>query len=144
MITRFDHATIVVDDLRAAVDFFALLGFAEEATSALAGEAFEAFLGVDGLDATHVVLAVPDLAPRFEIQLRQFHTPKAKHDPNAERLDKLGFNHICFAVTDIEEVVAHLRSHEIPVRGPLEGFLARKLYFVTGPGGITIELSAAS
>ena len=73
----------------------------------------------------------------------QFHRPAAQEDPNAQRLDKLGYNHICFAVSDIEAVVAQLRVEGIVVRGPLDGFHARRLYFVTGPEDITIELSEA-
>ena len=65
MITRFDHVTVVVADVLAAIRF-------------------------------------------FELQLMQFHRPAAQADPNAQRLDKLGYNHICFAVSDIEAVVAQL------------------------------------
>ena len=143
MITRFDHVTVVVSDVRAAIDFFALLGFEQEASVTIAGDAFERFLDVEAMEATHVVLAVPGLSPRFEVQLMQFHHPLAQADPHAKRLDKLGYNHICFAVSDIKAVVAQLQEQGVHVRGPLDGFHARRLYFVTGPEDITIELSEA-
>jgi len=65
MIARFDHVTVVVADVLATICFFELLGFAKEASVTIAGESFEEFLGVDALEATHVVLAVPGLTPRF-------------------------------------------------------------------------------
>lgn len=42
------------------------------------------------------------------------------------RLDRLGFNCICFAVDDIEAVVAELRANGVEVRGELSGFHDRR------------------
>jgi catechol 2,3-dioxygenase-like lactoylglutathione lyase family enzyme len=98
-------------------------------------------MGLDQIEADHVTLAIPGLVPRFEVQLLHYRHPEAATDPDIARLDKLGFNHICFAVDDAEAVVAHLKSHGVTVRGELQGFHNRRLFFVTGPEGITVELA---
>ena len=53
----------------------------------------------------------------------------------------MGFNHVCFVVDDIEAEVARLRAHGIAMRNELMDFHSRKLIFVKGPEGITVELS---
>ena len=56
----------------------------------------------------------------------------AQNDP---RLDKLGFNHICFAVKNAEEMVHHLKSKGVEVRSELKDFHSRQLFFYYWPGG---------
>jgi len=143
MIQRFDHCTIAVRDLEAAKTFFGLLGFEEEQakTTVIKGEVFSKYMGVDDIEADHVTLVVPGLSPRFEIQLLHYRHPEAANDTLNARLDKTGYNHICFAVDDAEAMVDRLRANGVEVRGELKGFHDRLLYFVTGPEGITIELA---
>ena len=141
MIRHFDHVTVCVRDVDAAKRFFGLLGFEEDKSVVISGEPFASYMGLDQIEADHVTLAIPGLVPRFEVQLLHYRHPEAATDPNIARLDKLGFNHICFAVDDAEAVVTHLRSHGVVVRGELEGFHNRRLFFVTGPEGITVELA---
>ena len=50
-------------------------------------------------------------------------------------------NHICFAVEDIEAEVAKLRTNGIKTRNEIMDFHSRKLVFIDGPEGVTIELS---
>jgi catechol 2,3-dioxygenase-like lactoylglutathione lyase family enzyme len=98
-------------------------------------------MGLREIEADHVTLVLPGASPRFEVQLLHYRRPEAATDPNLARLDKLGFNHICFAVDDIEAVVATLKSNGVEVRGELAGFHDRRLFFLTGPDGITVELA---
>ena len=141
MVKRFDHVTIVVRDLDRATAFFGLLGFVEDKAVVISGQVFSAYLGVDGIEADHVTLALAGAEPRLEVQLLRYRHPDPLSDPHIERLDKLGFNHICFAVDDIEAEVAKLLAHGIEMRSTLLDFHSRKLIFVTGPEGITGELS---
>ncbi len=141
MIKHFDHVTISVRDLEAAVNFFGLLGFEVDKSVVIAGEKFATYMGLDEIEADHITLAVPGMSPRFEVQLLHYRRPEAQSDPNIARLDKIGFNHICFAVDDAEATVEHLRSHDVEVRHELKGFHNRRLFFVTGPDGITVELA---
>ena len=50
-------------------------------------------------------------------------------------------NHICFAVGDIEAEVSRLRGAGFRTRNTVMDFHARKLVFIEGPEGVTIELS---
>ena len=71
----------------------------------------------------------------------KFRRPDPLSDPNRDRLDRLGFNHVCFAVDDIETMVAALRAHGIKTRNEIMDFHQRKLVFISGPEDITVELS---
>jgi catechol 2,3-dioxygenase-like lactoylglutathione lyase family enzyme len=142
MITHFDHVTVAVRDLQAAIDFFSLLGFEEDKRVVIKDEPFSGYMGVSDIEADHVTLAIPEASPRFEVQVLHYRTPEAaamaKNNP---RLDKLGFNHICFAVKDAETMIKHLKSNDVYVRSELKNFHSRQLFFVTGPEGITVELA---
>jgi catechol 2,3-dioxygenase-like lactoylglutathione lyase family enzyme len=141
MIRHFDHVTVCVRDLDAAKRFFALLGFVEDKSVVIAGPRFAHYMGLDEIEADHVTLVVPDLSPRLEVQLLHYRRPDARPDPNIARLDKIGFNHICFAVDDAGATVARLKAAGVEVRGELEAFHQRRLFFVTGPEGIAVELA---
>lgn len=58
-----------------------------------------------------------------------------------ERLDRYGFNHVCFAVDDIEATAARLRAQGFQTRNEIMVFHQRKLVFLWGPEHITIELA---
>ena len=62
-------------------------------------------------------------------------------DPHIRDLYKLGMNHICFAVDDIEAEVAKLRAHGFETRNEIMDFHSRRLVFIEGPEGVTIELA---
>jgi catechol 2,3-dioxygenase-like lactoylglutathione lyase family enzyme len=141
LIKHFDHVTVCVKDVYAARRFFALLGFEEDKSVVISGERFAAYMGLDEIEADHVTLIVPGRSPRFEVQLLHYRRPEAVADAEIARLDKLGFNHICFAVDDAEATVARLRSNGVEVRGELKGFHNRRLFFLTGPEGVTVELA---
>lgn len=140
-ITHFDHVTVCVSDLGAAKRFFRLLGLEEDKAVVISGERFASYMGLDEIEADHVTLVLPGASPRFEVQLLHYRRPEAGRDPNMTRLDRLGFNHICFAVDDVEALVDKLRLSGVEVRGELKGFHNRQLFFLTGPDGITVELA---
>ena len=142
MIKHFDHVTVCVRDLDAAKRFFALLGFEEDKSVVISGARFASYMGLDEIEADHVTLVVPDATPRLEVQLLHYRRPEARDDPDIARLDKIGFNHICFAVDDAAATVERLKAHGIEVRGELADFHQRRLFFLTGPEGITVELAA--
>jgi catechol 2,3-dioxygenase-like lactoylglutathione lyase family enzyme len=141
MVKHFDHATIVVRNVARAIEFFELLGFKREISVVIAGEKFARYMGVDGIEAEHVTLVLQNATPRTEIQLLNYHRPGAIDDPHVRDLNKLGFNHICFAVDDIEAEVAKMKSHGFETRNEIMDFHSRKLVFLAGPEGVTVELS---
>ncbi len=141
MVRHFDHMTIVVRDLARARKFFGLLGFTEAVSVVIAGEPFAAYMGVPGIEAEHVTLVLQNATPRTEIQLLHYRHPDALADPHIRDLQKLGYNHICFAVDDIEAEVTAMREAGFATRNAIMDFHARKLVFLDGPEGVTVELS---
>ncbi len=141
MVKHFDHLTIVVRDIDQAKAFFSALGFAEAISVVISGEPFASYMGVPGIEAEHVTLVLESASPRTEIQLLRYHHPDPLPDPHIRDLNKLGMNHICFAVDDIGAEVARLRASGFRTRNEVMDFHSRKLVFVEGPEGVTVELS---
>ena len=81
MIKHLDHFTIVVRDMEAAKQFFGLLGFQEDRSVVIAGKQFSCYMGVDGIEAEHLTLALANISPRTEVQLLKYRQP----DPLADR-----------------------------------------------------------
>jgi catechol 2,3-dioxygenase-like lactoylglutathione lyase family enzyme len=141
MINHFDHVTIVVRDVEAAMQFFALLGFNEDKSVVIAGPQFSAYMGVESIEAEHVTLVLANCSPRTEVQLLKYRHPDPLPDPAIRNLTKLGFNHVCFAVEDLEAEVARLTAKGVQLRNEIMEFHNRKLVFLSGPEGITVELA---
>jgi catechol 2,3-dioxygenase-like lactoylglutathione lyase family enzyme len=140
-ITHFDHVTIAVSDIGNAKAFFALLGFVEQQTVVISGDKFSRYMGVAGIEAEHVTLMLANAAPRLEVQLLGYRHPDPIPDPNIAKLDKLGFNHICLAVDDIDAEVRKLLANGVRMRNEIMQFHDRKLVFIEGPEGVTVELA---
>ena len=141
MSIHFDHLTIVVRDVERAKAFFAVLGFKEAMSVVIAGEPFASYMGVPGIEAEHVTLVLENATPRTEIQLLRYRHPDPLSDPHIRDLYKLGMNHVCFAVDDIEAEVAKFRAGGFKTRNEIMDFHSRKLVFLDGPEGVTVELS---
>jgi catechol 2,3-dioxygenase-like lactoylglutathione lyase family enzyme len=141
MVTRFDHVTIVVRDVAKAKAFFALLGFREQQSVVISGGEFSSYMGIPGAEAEHVTLALANATPRVEVQLLRYHYPEPIQDSDSARLDRLGFNHVCFTVEDIEAEVRRLSASGVELRNEIMEFHDRKLVFLTGPEGVTVELA---
>jgi catechol 2,3-dioxygenase-like lactoylglutathione lyase family enzyme len=140
-VRHFDHLTIVVRDVARAKAFFALLGFKEAVSVVIKGPMFADYMGVPGIEAEHVTLVLENATPRTEVQLLRYLNPETLPDPHIHDLNKLGLNHVCFAVDDIEAEVARLRGAGFRTRNEIMDFHARKLVFIEGPEGVTLELS---
>jgi catechol 2,3-dioxygenase-like lactoylglutathione lyase family enzyme len=141
MVKSFDHVTIVVRDLANARRFFTLLGFEEVKAVVISGKIMEDYMGVPGIEADHVTLALPNVTPRTEVQLLHYRHPAMIVDPDIAQLQKVGFNHICFSVDDLDAEVAKLKTAGVKLRNDVMDFHSRKLVFVYGPEDITIELA---
>jgi len=141
MLRHFDHLTIVVRDLARAKEFFAVLGFKEAMSVVIAGEKFASYMGVPGIEADHVTLVLENVSPRTEIQLLRYRHPDPLPDAHIRDLYKIVMNHICFAVDSVEEEVAKLKAHGFNTRNEIMDFHSRKLVFIDGPEGVTVELA---
>jgi catechol 2,3-dioxygenase-like lactoylglutathione lyase family enzyme len=138
---RMDNVLIVVDDLEAAKAFFAELGMELEGEATNEGRSVDRVVGLNDVRADIAMMRTPDGHGRLE--LAKFHTPPAvRAEPENAPANALGIRRIMFAVDDIDDVVARLRSHG----GELVGEIVRyediyRLCFLRGPEGIIIGLA---
>tara|TARA_R110001592_G_scaffold336960_1_gene622821 strand:- start:95485 stop:95964 length:480 start_codon:yes stop_codon:yes gene_type:complete len=141
MIKNFDHVTIVVTDVDRAKEFFQLLGFEEDKFVVISGDTFSGYMGIENIEAEHHTLVLAGSSPRCEIQLLKFLNAEPTPNPNIEMLNTVGFNHICFAVDDVEQELKKLIAAGYETRNEVMNFHDRKLVFLRGPEGVTIELA---
>jgi catechol 2,3-dioxygenase-like lactoylglutathione lyase family enzyme len=141
MVRNVDHVTVAVRDAAAGLSFFGLLGFREEKSVVIAGSPFDAYMGVPGIEAEHRTLVLENSHPRFEIQLLTYRKPAVHADSGAGDLARTGFNHICFAVDDLDAEVARLTAAGVKLRNQVMLFHDRKLVFLAGPEGVVVELA---
>ncbi len=136
----FDHMTVVVTDLDDARRFFGLLGFVERIAVVASGEEIARYMGIPGWEADHVTLVLEGAPVHQEVQLLRFHHPAAAADTGAGSLARTGFNHVCFRVSDLDGMLAHLSAHGITPRNEVMDFHDRRLVFLDGPG-VVVELA---
>ena len=148
MFTSPDHITLAVVDAEAAIDFFALLGFSKGHVTVIDGGEPAEYMGMSDMWARHITLTLDGADPPFEIQLLQFDPPPGALDPQPGDDDvalptnhrKRGFNHLAFAVDDIEATTAHLETNGVPMLSNEMDYIGRKLRLFEGPEGITLEM----
>ena len=138
---RMDNVLINVEDLEAAKAFFAELGMELEGETTVEGPWADQTVGLDGVRADIAMMRTPDGHGRVE--LSKFHTPPAiRAEPESPPANTLGMRRIMFAVDDVAEVVARLRSHGAELVGEIAQY--EEIYrvcFVRGPEGIIIGLA---
>ena len=138
---RMDNVLIVVEDLEAAKAFFAELGMELEGQTLVEGPWVDRNVGLDGVRADIAMMRTPDGHGRVE--LSKFHTPPAvRAEPASAPANTLGIRRIMFAVDDIDDVVARLRSHGAELVGEIAQYEdIYRLCFLRGPEGIIIGLA---
>ena len=138
---RMDNVLIVVEDLEAAKAFFAELGMELDGETTVEGPWAGSVVGLDDVRADIAMMRTPDGHGRVE--LSKFHTPPAvRTGAESAPANALGIRRIMFAVDDIDDVVARLRTHGAELVGEIaqyEDFY--RLCFVRGPEGIIIGLA---
>jgi len=137
---RIDNVGIVVDDLKAAIAFFAELGLEFEGEATVEGESVDRLIGLDGVRSDVAMMRTPDGQGRLE--LSKFQTPPAATaDPNAP-VNRLGMGRIMFAVDDIDAAVARLRARGAELVGEVVQYEdTYRLCYLRGPEGIVIALA---
>ncbi|GAA2328183.1 VOC family protein [Streptomyces caniferus] len=140
-IQRMDNVLIVVDDLDAVIAFFVELGMELEGKGPLEGRWAERVIGLDDVRQDIAMLRIPDGHGRVE--LAKFHRPKAiTAGPEDAPVNTLGMRRIMFAVDDIEDVLARLRTRGAELVGELEQYEdTYRLCYVRGPEGIIVGLA---
>jgi catechol 2,3-dioxygenase-like lactoylglutathione lyase family enzyme len=140
-IQRMDNVGIVVDDLEAAIAFFAELGLELEGETTVEGQWVDRVVGLDGVRSDIAMMRTPDGQGRLE--LAKFHTPAAvRAEPEDAPVNTLGIGRIMFAVDDIEDVLARLEAHGAELVGEVAQYEDMyRLCYVRGPEGIIVALA---
>jgi catechol 2,3-dioxygenase-like lactoylglutathione lyase family enzyme len=138
---RMDNVLIVVDDLEAAKAFFAELGMELEGQTTVEGSWVNRTVGLDDVRADIAMMRTPDDHGRLE--LTKFHTPPAvRAQPESAPANTLGIRRIMFAVDDVDDVVARLRSHGAELVGEIAQYEdVYRLCFLRGPEGVIVGLA---
>ncbi|TDC45291.1 VOC family protein [Actinomadura sp. KC345] len=141
MAIRMDNVLIVVEDIEAATAFFAELGMEVEGKAPVEGPSVDSVVGLEGVRADIVMLRTPDGHGRVE--LTRFHTPAAvAGEPRNAPSNTLGIRRIMFAVDDLDDVVARLRTHGAELVGEVAQYEdSYRLCFIRGPEGIVLGLA---
>jgi catechol 2,3-dioxygenase-like lactoylglutathione lyase family enzyme len=138
---RMDNVLIVVDDLEAAKAFFVELGMELEGQTTVEGRWVDLVVGLENVRAEIVMMQTPDGHGRLELD--KFHTPAAvRTEPKNAPVNTLGIHRIMFAVDDIEDVLARLRSHGAELIGEIAQYEDMyRLCYIRGPEGIIVALA---
>jgi len=140
-IQRMDNVGIVVDDLDAAVAFFTELGMKLEGRMAIEGSWADNVVGLDDMRSEIAMMRIPDAPGRLE--LAKYHTPEAiTPEPEITPANTLGLHRVMFAVDDIEDVIARLRTHGAELVGEVAQYEDKyRLCYMRGPAGIIVALA---
>jgi catechol 2,3-dioxygenase-like lactoylglutathione lyase family enzyme len=135
---RFDHIGVVVEDLDAAVAFFADLGFELDGRGHVSGPAIDKINGLDGVRTEFAMVRTPDRTGKLE--LLKYHVPADTDGPHPLAANRFGFRHICLEVEDLAGMVDRLRHKGFDLVGEVQDYVYR-LCYVRGPEGLIIELA---
>ena len=88
----------------------------------------------DNRDSYKLNLRLPD---RTEIELFSFPNPP----PRPSYPEACGLRHLAFAVDDLKQAVAELRSHDVSVEDiRVDEYTGKKFTFFADPDGLPLEL----
>jgi len=108
---------IVVDDLKAAIAFFAELGLELEGETTVEGQWVDRIVGLKGVRSDIAMMRTPDGHSRLE--LTKFQKPRATSVELNALVNTLGIRRIMFTVKDIKEVLARLQAHGAELVGEI-------------------------
>jgi catechol 2,3-dioxygenase-like lactoylglutathione lyase family enzyme len=140
-IQRMDNVGIVVDDLDAAIAFFAELGMELEGRAQVEGLWADQTTGLDGQKSEIAMMRTPD--GHGKLELAKYYAPatvgteQQNPPPNT-----LGLHRVMFAVDDIHDTVARLRAHGAELLGEVAQYEnIFLLCYLRGPSGIIVALA---
>ena len=140
-IQRMDNVAIVVDDLDAAVAFFTELGMELEARAGIEGDFADQTVGLDGVRSEIAMMRTPD--GHSKLELTRYDHPAASYaGPENPPPNTLGLHRVMFAVDDIDDTIARLRTHGAELLGEVARYEdIFRLCYIRGPAGIVVALA---
>jgi catechol 2,3-dioxygenase-like lactoylglutathione lyase family enzyme len=142
-IKRMDHVSVVVEDLSSAIAFFTTLGMTLEGQAPVEGSAVDRLCALEGVQADIAMMKTPDGHGRVELT-KYRHPPLAPSEPAVAPANTLGLRQIMFAVDDLDDTVARLRTHGSELVGEIIQYgESYRLCYLRGPAGIIVALAQA-
>jgi catechol 2,3-dioxygenase-like lactoylglutathione lyase family enzyme len=140
-IKRFEHVSVVVVDLPAAIAFFTELGLRQEGEATVEGPWVDRINGIKNVQVDIVMMQTPDGVGRLE--LTKFRRPKlVEIEPAVAPPNAPGLRSIMFAVDSVDDTVARLRAFGAELVGEVAHYKnLYRLCYLRGPGGIIVALA---
>src|SRR2546423_1717007 len=131
---------IVVEDLDAAIEFFAELGLELEGRAPIEGDWADGVTGLRKMRVEIAMMRTPDGHGRLEIS--RFFAPPVLTDHRRAPVNTLGYLRVMFTVEDIDDTLVRLRKRGAKLVGELVRYEdAYRLCYIRGPEGILIGLA---
>lgn len=135
-----DNIGIVVDDLKAAIAFFAELGMELEGEMTVEGQWVDRIVGLNGVRNDIAMMRTPDGHGRLE--LMKFLQPTATGAGLNPAVNTLGIRRIMFNVKGLDDIAARLQKHGAELIGEVAQYGdTYRLCYLHGPDGIMVALA---
>jgi catechol 2,3-dioxygenase-like lactoylglutathione lyase family enzyme len=135
-----DNVGIVVEDLDAAVSFFAELGLELEGRATIEGEWAGRVTGLGDQRVEMAMMRTPDGHSRLE--LSRFLTPPPVADHRNAPVNALGYLRVMFAVDDLDATLDRLGKHGAQLVGEVVQYKdVYRLCYIRAPDGLLIGLA---
>jgi catechol 2,3-dioxygenase-like lactoylglutathione lyase family enzyme len=139
-IKRMDNVGIVVEDLDAAIEFFAELGLELEGRAPIEGAWADGVTGLTGQRVEIAMMRTPDGHSRLE--LSRFLAPPVVADHRRAPVNALGYLRVMFTVEDLDDTLTRLGKRGAKVVGEVVQYEnAYRLCYVRGPEGVLLGLA---
>jgi catechol 2,3-dioxygenase-like lactoylglutathione lyase family enzyme len=137
---RMDNVGIVVESLDTAIAFFSELGLKLEGRAMIEGEWAGRVTGLGNQRVEIAMMATPDGHSRLE--LSRFLAPPTVADHRNAPVNSLGYLRVMFAVDDLDDTLARLRTRGAQLVGEVVQYEETyRLCYIRGPEGILIGLA---
>ena len=135
-----DNVGIVVEDLPAAIEFFAELGLELEGRATVEEEWAGRVTGLRDQRVEIAMMRTPDGHSRLE--LSRYLDPPAVADHRNAPVNALGYLRVMFAVDDLDATLARLYKRGAQLVGEVVQYEdAYRLCYIRGPEGLLIGLA---
>ena len=111
-----DHVGMVVNDLKAATEFFVSIGLVLQDESEVEGQWVDRIIGLADVRSEVVFLRPPGGGTALE--LSAFRSPEVIGEEDLPS-NTLGYRHLCYEVDDVDVVVANRRAAGYDLVGEL-------------------------
>jgi catechol 2,3-dioxygenase-like lactoylglutathione lyase family enzyme len=139
-VKRMDNVGIVVESLDTAIAFFSELGLRLEGRAMIEGEWAGRITGLGNQRVEIAMMVTPDGNSRLE--LSRFLDPAVVADHRKAPVNALGYLRVMFAVVDLDDTLARLRTLGAQLVGEVVQYQDMyRLCYIRGPEGLLIGLA---